>query len=98
MAGLGQRFVDVGYKNPKPFIWVDDDYIISKVVNMFDEEDEIIFICNERHLKETDMYDRLHRLHKNSTVVSVPEHKILLLLYVIVITLIYGTTISLRCG
>ena len=46
MAGLGQRFVDVGYKNPKPFIWVDDDYIISKVVNMFDEEDEIIFICN----------------------------------------------------
>ena len=45
MAGLGQRFVDVGYKNPKPFIWADDDYIISKIVDMFDEEDEIIFIC-----------------------------------------------------
>ena len=42
MAGLGQRFVDVGYKNPKPFIWVDDDYIISKIVNMFDDKDEII--------------------------------------------------------
>ena len=74
MAGLGQRFVDVGYKNPKPFIWVDNDFIISKIVNMFDKDDEIIFICNERHLKETDMHDRLHRLHKKSTVVSVPEH------------------------
>ena len=75
MAGLGQRFVDVGYKNPKPFIWVDDDYIISKVVNMFSKNDEIIFICNERHLKETDMHDRLRKLHKNSKIVSVPEHK-----------------------
>jgi NDP-sugar pyrophosphorylase family protein len=74
MAGLGQRFVDVGYKNPKPFIWVDDDYIISKIVDMFDEQDEIIFICNERHLKETDMHDRLRRLHKKSIVLSVPEH------------------------
>tara|TARA_Y100001973_G_scaffold91353_1_gene139907 strand:+ start:7464 stop:8291 length:828 start_codon:yes stop_codon:yes gene_type:complete len=74
MAGLGQRFVDVGYKNPKPFIWVDDDYIISKVVNMFSKNDEIIFICNERHLKETDMHDRLRKLHKNSKIVSVPEH------------------------
>tara|TARA_B100001564_G_scaffold123918_2_gene103458 strand:- start:4083 stop:4907 length:825 start_codon:yes stop_codon:yes gene_type:complete len=74
MAGLGQRFIDVGYKNPKPFIWVDDDYIISKVVNMFEENDEIIFICNERHLRDTDMHDRLRRLHKKSKVVSVPEH------------------------
>ena len=74
MAGLGQRFVDAGYKNPKPFIWVDNDYIISKIVKMFNKEDEIIFICNTRHLKETDMHDRLRRLHKKSKVVSVPEH------------------------
>jgi len=74
MAGLGQRFVDKGYKNPKPFIWVDDNCIIDKVVNMFDKNDELIFVCNERHLKETDMHDRLNKMHKNSQVVSVPEH------------------------
>ena len=41
---------------------------------MFDKKDEIIFICNERHLKETDMHDRLRKLHKKSKIVSVPEH------------------------
>ena len=33
MAGLGQRFVDVGYKDPKPFIKVDNETIIDKKPN-----------------------------------------------------------------
>lgn len=49
MAGTGQRFVDAGYDTPKPFIIVDGKPIIEHIVNMFDREnDEFIFICNDK--------------------------------------------------
>ena len=72
MAGLGQRFVDVGYKDPKPFIKVDNETIIDKIIKMFDPNDEIIFICNQKHLRY--IGEKLYFKHKNSRVVSVPEH------------------------
>jgi len=74
MAGLGQRFVDAGYADPKPLITVGDEPIIDRIVSMFHPDDFIIFICNERHLQETDMRDYLYELHDNSMVVEVPEH------------------------
>ena len=74
MAGLGQRFVDVGYENPKPMIEVGGKPIIDRIVDMFDPKDFIIFICNERHLEETNIRDYLYDLHPNSYVVDVPEH------------------------
>ena len=39
MAGLGQRFVDVGYENPKPLIEVAEKPIIDRIVDMFDSND-----------------------------------------------------------
>ena len=47
MSGLGQRFINAGYKIPKPLIKVDNKSIISHVVNMFPGIDSVIFICNK---------------------------------------------------
>ena len=74
MAGLGQRFVDVGYEKPKPLIEVAEKPIIDRIVDMFDSKDFLIFICNERHLEETEIREYLYDIHPNSLVVSVPEH------------------------
>jgi len=74
MAGLGQRFVDAGYNDPKPLIKVDNNFILEKIVNMFDKEDEFIFICNEKHLNNTDMEKKLNSFKLNSKILSVPEH------------------------
>lgn len=55
MSGVGQRFVDAGYKDPKPLIEVDGEPIIKHIINMFGNPKDVIFICNEKHLRETDM-------------------------------------------
>ena len=51
MSGVGQRFLDAGYKTPKPLIKVDGKTIIEHVCNLFPKESNYIFICNKFHLK-----------------------------------------------
>ena len=50
MSGLGSRFLEEGYKLPKPLIEVDNKEIISHVLNIFPEIYSVLFICNEEHL------------------------------------------------
>ena len=59
MAGTGNRFVQKGYVSPKPLIKVNNKRIIEYILDMFDEDDEIYFICNHTHLKHTDMLNIL---------------------------------------
>ena len=59
MSGIGKRFVDEGYSDPKPLIIVEEKPIIEHIVNLFDKNDEFIFICNDKHLRETNMRDIL---------------------------------------
>ena len=75
MAGTGQRFVDKGYTQPKPLIKVNGKRIIEYIVDMFSPEDEFVFICNEKHLKDTSMKFVLQDICPNSTIVSMPMHK-----------------------
>ena len=60
MSGLGQRFINAGYDIPKPLIKVDGKPIIEHVVNLFPRENNIKFICNDKHLKETNMREILN--------------------------------------
>lgn len=55
MSGIGKRFIDAGYKKPKPLITVEDKPIIEHVINLFPTESKFTFICNDLHLKETNM-------------------------------------------
>ena len=76
MAGTGDRFVKAGYTNPKPLITVGGKKIIEYICDMFDkEEDEFIFICNEKHLAETNMRWTLKNLVDNYKILSIPNHK-----------------------
>lgn len=73
MSGIGKRFIDAGYTNPKPLIVVDGKPIIEHVVELFGKPDDVIFICNELHLKTTNMVDVLKRISPNCRIYPVPN-------------------------
>jgi len=75
MAGTGDRFVRAGYKNPKPLIEVHGERIIEYILQMFDKEDEIIFICNETHMKTTKIGSILKTISPNCNILTIPDHK-----------------------
>ena len=77
MSGLGQRFINAGYKDPKPLIKVDNIPMIEHVVNLFGNISNIKFICNDKHLKETNMRIILKDLCPTCEIyeVSVNERK-----------------------
>jgi NDP-sugar pyrophosphorylase family protein len=72
MSGLGQRFVDVGYNDPKPLIIVDGKPIIEHVVNLFPNDTNIKFICNTKHLQETNMKQVLQNICPSCEIYEVP--------------------------
>ena len=76
MSGVGRRFQEAGYKDPKPLIPVDGLPIIEHVVGMFPGEADFIFICNEEHLKATAMRSVLERIAPKGRIVSIPPHKL----------------------
>jgi len=49
MAGLGQRFVDAGYKDPKPFISVTDKPMLREVLMNIGIAGEYIFVMLKQH-------------------------------------------------
>jgi len=75
MAGLGNRFIEKGYNDPKPLIKVNNKRIIEYILELFTPEDDIVFICNDIHLKETEMKNILLSLRPDAKVVSIPQHK-----------------------
>jgi NDP-sugar pyrophosphorylase family protein len=72
MSGLGQRFIDAGYNDPKPLIEVDGKLIIEHVVNLFPNETDITFICNSHHLQTTAMRPILNIIVPHGKIFEVP--------------------------
>ena len=77
MSGVGERFKRAGYKIPKPLIEIENESIISHVVRMFPGIESVVFICNEKHLKDNklNMKDKLLAINPNSKIVSIEPHK-----------------------
>ena len=75
MAGTGNRFVEAGYSDPKPLIKVNGKMIIEYILDMFYEKD-IIFICNDKHLSNTNISKVLKKLKPECQIVSTPNHKL----------------------
>ena len=75
MAGTGNRFVQAGYQDPKPLIKVNGKRIIEYILGMFEEE-EVVFICNDTHLNNTNMYDVLKTLRPNGKIIPIKNHKL----------------------
>ena len=72
MSGIGQRFIDAGYTEPKPLIQVDGKPIIEHVVNLFPGEQNIKFICNDMHLEKSNMKNILKKICPSCNIYSVP--------------------------
>jgi NDP-sugar pyrophosphorylase family protein len=75
MSGVGNRFIEAGYKDPKPLIEIDGKPIIEHVCNLFPNEDKFTFICNKKHLAETNMREVLLRIKPNANVIEIENHK-----------------------
>lgn len=75
MSGVGKRFIDAGYKVPKPLIEVDGKPIIEHVCDLFPGETKFTFICNAQHLAETNMREMLTSIKPGSQIVEIPNHK-----------------------
>lgn len=75
MSGVGKRFVDAGYTVPKPLIEIDGKPIIEHVCNLFPGETKFTFICNAKHLAETNMRSILEGIQPNGNIIEIPNHK-----------------------
>lgn len=73
MSGIGKRFVEAGYKDPKPLIEVDGEPIIKHVVDMFPGVTNITFIINEFHASTTDMVRVLKQIAPSCKIYNVPN-------------------------
>ncbi len=71
MAGLGSRFYNKGYTDPKPFIKVDGKYMIQKVIdNIGIVSDNYIFIMRKEH---EEYMDKFIKELKNVTIIYISE-------------------------
>lgn len=75
MSGRGNRFVEAGYKVPKPLIEIDGKPIIEHVVNMFPGEQDFLFICSSDHLETTNMRIILERIAPQGKIIAIEPHK-----------------------
>lgn len=77
LSGIGKRFIDAGYKDPKPLIMIEGKPIIEHIVNLFPGENKFTFICNDKHLQETNMKEILLSIKPNANIfqVSVENRK-----------------------
>ena len=75
MSGIGKRFIEAGYKEPKPLVIVDGKSIIEHVCDLFPDEDKFTFICNSKHLAETNMKKVLQSIKPSANLVEIPNHK-----------------------
>ena len=78
MSGFGERFRRAGYEVPKPLIEVEGKPIIAHVIEMFPEETDFIFICNNDHLsaQEFNLKQILNKLCPTGKVIGINAHKL----------------------
>ena len=71
MSGIGKRFIDKGYLEPKFLINVEGKPIIEHVINLFPSEDKFTFILNDLHEKTTNIINILKKLKPKSNILIV---------------------------
>lgn len=73
MAGRGSRFAEAGYKDPKPLIPVHGKPMIQVVVENLTpkREHKFIFICQNQHIKDYGLTEKLKSYAKNVEIVGI---------------------------
>ena len=75
MSGMGNRFLEAGYTEPKPLIKVEGKPIIEHVINLFPGETKFTFICNSLHMNETNMKAVLNKICPTGQIIEIANHK-----------------------
>ena len=74
MAGLGSRFAQAGYKKPKPFIDVDGDPMISRVIkNLYYPNAKYFLIGRKEHLENEKMLVEKISKEFNATFIGIDK-------------------------
>ena len=78
MSGYGERFRRAGYDVPKPLIEVEGKPIIAHVIDMFPNESNFLFICNQDHQdsRKYALEKTLNRYCPSGKIASVKPHKL----------------------
>lgn len=76
MSGEGKRFLDYGYKDPKPFIKITEKPMIDYVIEMFGGFKNYLFICNEEHISKYNGEDIIRQKLPNAKIVSLKKNKL----------------------
>lgn len=71
LAGAGQRFVDAGYKDPKPLISVSKLPMIIQAARSLPATKNQIFVCRDEHLARFPLRETLTHFYPGSRCVSV---------------------------
>jgi dTDP-glucose pyrophosphorylase len=71
MAGAGQRFVDAGYKIPKPLIEVGNKPMIVRAARSLPSCDKWVFVCRDFHIRDAKIDESLQAHFPRAKVVSV---------------------------
>ena len=69
MAGLGKRFINKGYKVPKPLILVDGKPMFVKAARSLPKADHYIFICLKTHVKRFQINKKIKLFFPNSEII-----------------------------
>ena len=75
MSGRGSRFANAGYKEPKPLIPIFNKTMIEVVVSNLTpkKEHRFIFVCQNEHIKEYGLKDKLSKLDKDVEIIGIDE-------------------------
>jgi NDP-sugar pyrophosphorylase family protein len=78
MSGFGERFRRAGFEVPKPLIEIDGKPIIAYVIEMFTDEQDFIFICNQDHLnnRQYKMESIIRKFCPTGRIIGIPSHKL----------------------
>jgi NDP-sugar pyrophosphorylase family protein len=74
MSGMGQRFRDAGYSDPKPLIPVSGTPMIERVLKQFPTEWPCTFVLWENH-RQTDLPDLLIKLRPNAELIWIDDNE-----------------------
>lgn len=77
MSGFGERFRRAGYTLPKPLIEIEGKPLIGHVVDLFPNETDLIFVCNEDHLAtpEYRMRETIEKYCPSGRIIGIRAHK-----------------------
>lgn len=75
MSGSGSRFAEAGFSQIKPLIQVQGKPIIHYVIDLFPKETDFLFICQNQHLKDTNIETVLKDKVRDAQIVGIEAHK-----------------------